>query len=271
MASLNQDFTTYQGDYVVPVFTVYDPENVIVDISTVSEITWYVRRDTATAVLLTKTMSGGEISFVTNGSDGKFQVTVDSASTAGLDGFYMHYATITDFSGHITTVTVGRMHVGLKPTWSYNAAAIADVPLYQVRRLIGDVIQNDAQLLDDEILFSISVWSDNYLAAADCCRNISAQYARKIDVTAPGEIRTNYSQQTKNYAARAADLERLAFSRGGGAFVFAGGISIESKESYEADTDRVQPQFNIGMFDNLNAPVPPVGNETPNPGPSGEQ
>lgn len=271
-AAENQDFVTFQGDYVVPVFTVYSDlaAGTVLDISTVTEISWYARVDLSEAVVLTKLKSLGQITFVTTGVDGKFQVILTAADTAALDGAYLHYATITDVSGHITTVAVGAMRVGLTPEWTYNPALLSTKPHMQIRRLIGDVIRNDQQMMDAEILFSYDTWADIYLAAADCCRNLAAQYARKIDVTAPGEIRTAYSQQTKNYTDKAKDLERLGSGRGAGIIVFAGGISIESKELYEADTDRVQPQFNIGLMDNLDAPVPPVGNETPNPGPNSQ-
>ena len=42
---------------------------------------------------------------------------------------------------------------------------------------------------------------------------------------------------------------------------YAGGISIADKQQEELDTDRVPPQFNIGMDDNY-YPIAPAGNES---------
>ena len=61
------------------------------------------------------------------------------------------------------------------------------------------------------------------------------------------------------YEARAAQM--------GAGLPFAGGISVSDKQANEADTDRVAPQFNIGLEDNF-LPVGPVGNETSADAPS---
>lgn len=261
-AILNQDFVTYAGDDVFPIFTVQDSAGAAIDISTVAEISWSAVRNSDSAVAVTLTKSGGKITFVTGGTDGKFQVQIASAVTTNLSGMYRHTATITDALGNKTTIEVGRMQVGVKPAWTYDAASVTSSPLYQVRRLIGDVIKNDQQLFDDEISFFISQRSSIYGAAADACRAIAAQYSRKVDVTSPGEIRTAYSVQATAYARRAKELDEVARNRGAGITPFAGGISIADKTARQQDTDRVQPSFNIGFTDNL-LPIGPVGNETP--------
>ena len=148
-------------------------------------------------------------------------------------------------------------------TWSYSVATIATTPKDQVRRMIGDVIQTDQQIADEEIAFAITQRSSVYGAAADCCRFIAAQYSRKVDVVtqgAGGMLKTNYSAQATAYKAMAANFESIAVSRGG-AMPYAGGISVSDKQSNEGDSDRVAPQFNIGMDDNQ-LPVGSIGNET---------
>jgi hypothetical protein len=264
MASINQDFVTYQGDDVKPIFTVYAADGTtVVDISAVTEITWTARPQATDAASLTLTKTGGAITFVTTGTDGKFQVSVSAAQTLLLSGWYLHEATLTDAAGKVTTVSVGRMQVGLRPAWTYNPAQITTVPLYQVRRLIGDVINSDQQLSDDEITFALSQRPGIYGPAADCCRYIASQYSRKADTVAPGELRTAYSVQAGAYASRAAEFDTIARMRGAGAVVYAGGISVSDKQTNEVDPDRVAPQFNLAMMDNFTVPaIGPVGHET---------
>jgi hypothetical protein len=156
-------------------------------------------------------------------------------------------------------------------TWTYNPASIATSGLTQVRRLIGDVITTDQQIADEEINFALTQRSSIYGTAADCCRYIAAQYSRKADVIVQspqgGALKTNYSQQAKSYLAMAAQFENISVSRGG-ALPYAGGISVTDKQNAEADTDRVAPQYNIGMEDNW-LPEGIVGNELPSDAPSG--
>lgn len=262
-AILNQDFVTYVGDDVFPIFTVYASDlTTVVDISTAAEIAWQALRNSDSAVAVTKTKTAGQIAFVTNGTDGKFQVTVTKTDTAALSGYYRHTATVTDAFGNKTTVEVGFMRVGVKPAWTYDAQSITSSQLYQVRRLIGDVNKDAQQLFDEEINWFLTQRSSVYGAAADACRAISAQYSQKVDVTSPGEIRTAYSNQATAYARRAKELDEVARGRGAGISPFAGGISVTDKVNRQQDTDRVQPAFNIGMTDNL-IPVGPAGNETP--------
>lgn len=260
-AALNQDFVTYAGNAVSPIFTVQTTAGVAINISTVSDITWQAQPDADTAAVLTKKKSNsGQIVFVTDGTDGKFQVNIATGDTTNFSGYYIHSATIFDASSNPTTVAVGRMQVALKPTWTYNPVALATSALFQVRRLIGDVLQADMQMQDQEILWQITQYPNIYSAAAACARALSAQYARLVD-TIQGEMRTLYGQKAKNYQAIAAALEAQGRGRSG-ALAFAGGISASDKETQVEDNDRVSPQFNLMMNDNL-LPEAPVGNLTP--------
>lgn len=150
-------------------------------------------------------------------------------------------------------------------TWNYDPSTISSSTMTAdgmvVRRLIGDVLAGDQQLADAEIMLALSQYPNRYLAGAECCRWISAQYSRKVDLV-QGELKTNYSQQAKSYADRARELQDMGMSRGAGAMPYTGGISVSDKDTNEADTDRVAPQFNIGMDDNLLLGT--VGNQTPN-------
>lgn len=156
--------------------------------------------------------------------------------------------------------------------WTYDnsllSTAAANANLMAVRLMIGDNRPGDQLMYDSEILFNIANFANLYLAGAECCRNLALRYARTVD-SVQGELKTNYSQITKMYSEKAATLESRGMARGG-AMPYAGGISVTDKQNYVADVDRVTPQFNIAMQDNLNSPVGPVGNETPgNPAPGG--
>ena len=146
-------------------------------------------------------------------------------------------------------------------TWNYNVTELAATPLFQARFLIGDTLSNDQQLQDEEINFSLTVRGSIWGAAAMGCASIASQLSRKAD-TVTGELHTLYSAQSKAYYARSQMYEGMAAARGG-SLPILGGISVTEKINQELNPDRVWPNFNIGMQDNLNYPLPPAGNETP--------
>ncbi len=128
----------------------------------------------------------------------------------------------------------------------------------QRSRRIGTGIFTPAE--NREIRTAISNYSNLYLAAAECARKIAARFARDVD-TQQGELRTMYSSRRRAYQSIAIDLEQRGFSRITGTG-YAGGISQSDKDARVQDEDRVQPQFNLAMMDNL-LPIGPVGHETP--------
>lgn len=143
-------------------------------------------------------------------------------------------------------------------TWTYNAGQISTSQLMMARYLIGDTIQGKQQLQDEEITFSLTQYSTVYGACAEMCRSLAMRYATQVDLV-QGELKTNYSQISKVYAARAADFEMRGLR---GAVPYAGGISVSDKNNVVEDTDRVAPDFNKGQFDDT-LPVSPVGQQTP--------
>jgi hypothetical protein len=144
-------------------------------------------------------------------------------------------------------------------TWTYNAAQLGSSKFMQVRRMIGDVVEKDPQLQDEEINFAMSQHTSIYGAAADCCRWIQGNYSRQAD-TSQGQLHTTYSVRARNFGALAARFENEAIARSSAAG-YAGGISVSDKVNAEQDNDRVPPQFQYGMDDNLVMPEGPVGNE----------
>jgi hypothetical protein len=144
-------------------------------------------------------------------------------------------------------------------TWTYSVDDLASSAKDQVRLLVGDTLTTDQQLQDEEILYLLTTRSSVYGAAAECCRSLQAKFSRSVDQSAGG-TRTMYSQLAKAYGVKAAEFEQKAATSGGN-LPYAGGISIADKTAQEQDSDRVSPQFQIGMQDDF-LPVPPAGNES---------
>lgn len=145
-------------------------------------------------------------------------------------------------------------------TWSYSLGDLATSAKDQVRLLIGDTVSADPQLQDEEIEYFISKRSTPYGAAELCCLHLASQYSRSVD-TASATSKRAFSQLSKQYTQMAGQFRAQA-AAAGGALPYAGGISVTDKLQQEQNADRVAPQFVIGMEDNLELPVGPVGNET---------
>lgn len=143
-------------------------------------------------------------------------------------------------------------------TWTYTLSSLQTSTLFQTRFLIGDTIQADPQLQDEEVNFALATRGSIWAAAATCCLSISSQLSRKAD-TQQGDLRNLLSARAKAYALRAQEYEAKAVALSG-AMPYAGGISIQDKNNQVLDPDRVPPNFNIGMDDDY-LPVSPVGNE----------
>lgn len=151
-------------------------------------------------------------------------------------------------------------------TWSYTISDLATSTKDQIRLMIGDILSTEPQLQDEEINFFIGRRTSMYGAAAECCRSLQARFSRSVD-QANGTYKTMYSQMAKAYGVKANEFEALAAAAGSG-LPYAGGISVADKLEQQADPDRVQPQFQIGMEDNL-LPVPAAGNLSSVPGSGG--
>jgi hypothetical protein len=145
-------------------------------------------------------------------------------------------------------------------TWTYNLAEIGKSKLYQVRLMVGDTVTAKPLLQDEEIAFFISIDTSIWRAASRACRAIAGNFSRDSD-TVQGELKQVLSVRSKQYNALAAQYANDAVTRGG-ALPYAGGISVFDKLQQELNPDRVEPQFNLGMDDNLVVPGGPVGNET---------
>lgn len=148
-------------------------------------------------------------------------------------------------------------------TWSYFAAGIASSPKDQVRLAIGDTLITDQQLQDEEIVQFLGMRNSIAGACAEACRALASKYSRSVtQKSATSQV--NFSDLSKAYLRMAVGFDQKA-ARGGSGMPYAGGLSVSDKVAQQQDTDRVSPQFNIGMEDNLDMPIGPAGNETEEP------
>lgn len=265
MATQLQDFTIYAGDDSAPVFVVLSANGNPISISGATEITWVAQKNLSSTAAITKKKSTNGIAFTTNGTDGKFTVTITKSDSAGLSGFYMHEATITDASGNVTTVTLGRMQVGRAPSWSYDPSSLATSVKDQVRFHLGDTDESSPQVFDEEINFAVGLRGTAYGAAALCARALVAKYSRLVSMSADG-VSQQFSNLAHQFAILAAELEAKVtiFSSA----PYAGGISIADMRAMLANTDRVPELFRIGLFDNPPSDGTDPSVDRPGSGPS---
>lgn len=142
-------------------------------------------------------------------------------------------------------------------TWSYNPSLLSVNAKDAVRLLIGDVIDCDPQMEDEEISYFVSARGTLYGAAAECCRAMAAKFSRSVDQQA-GTSKIFYSQLAKAYTIKAIEFETKA-TLSGASMPYAGGISLSDKQMQDVNFDRVLPSFTIGMMDD---PDPAGKNET---------
>ena len=132
-------------------------------------------------------------------------------------------------------------------TWTYSSPASGDRD--KVRTYIGDTDTNDQLLSDEQITYALEEEATIRAASALAAEWIAALFSRKADKSV-GDLSISYSQRAQQYMALAAGLR----SRSARAVLpYFGGISQTTKDTREADTDRVKPAFTVDMLDNPNA------------------
>lgn len=133
-------------------------------------------------------------------------------------------------------------------TWSYDDTLATDKD--KVRFFIGDIDTNDKLISDEGIEAMIEAFGNLYDAAAAIADSIAGQFARSSSLSIDGfSIRS--SERANEFRALAASLRRQGQAAAGGLGApFVGGVSRSEMESVNADTDRVQPAFREGLFDN---------------------
>lgn len=132
-------------------------------------------------------------------------------------------------------------------TWSYSGDPNTDAK-DAVRFLIGDTVQAEKLVEDEEILWAVSEWSDVYMAAASVADTVAMQYAVEGSVSADGMSFTG-TQVGKSLAARATQLRKMSGWRRQASEPYIGGISWAERVKADQDTDLVQPHFRSHQHD----------------------
>jgi hypothetical protein len=138
--------------------------------------------------------------------------------------------------------------------WTYSNSELNTTTeagrLNTVRLLIGDIIETDPLLQDEEIIFALDQAGQNvYGAASWACRVIASTFARAVDTQLDGALESKFSDRIKHYTLMSQQLMDLGKSVGGkGMGVFGGGISNAAIKVAELDTDRPEPAFKRGQF-----------------------
>lgn len=137
--------------------------------------------------------------------------------------------------------------------WSYDERNLNTTDalgrLNAVRFLIGDTVELDPQVQDEEVAFALGQANNNtYYAAAFLCRTIAAKYARDVDTKLSGAIEESSSQLQDHYLELAEALEYQAQKTGAQIGVAAGGISKSRVDVVRSNTDRVTPAFSKDQF-----------------------
>lgn len=132
-------------------------------------------------------------------------------------------------------------------TFSYSTSLATNKD--KVRFRIGDTDSNRELLSDEEIDAVLTAKPSVLPASMECVEAILAKIARDIDRNAAG-ISSSRSQAFTHYKDLLIKLGREMLTE---SEMFVGGLSKSAKRGFEADSDFVQPSFDIGQFDNPQA------------------
>jgi hypothetical protein len=127
--------------------------------------------------------------------------------------------------------------------FTYDAAQLANNPLFQVRSKIRDTRADDQLLQDEEITDCLLEENGKvYLAAAAACERIVLELTREMGVR--GDTVYDPEAKAEMYRRMAEKYRKLGARSGmGAASVFAGGISKADVAARKSDGDAVAPSF----------------------------
>lgn len=135
-------------------------------------------------------------------------------------------------------------------TWSYSLNP-STTDKDHVRFLIGDTVEAEPLLSDEEINFLVLTWKDKhsiYWAAAAACEQIAARYAREASFAADG-VSVSLGELQAKFQAQAETLREQHMSLLVGGTPDVGGIS-----AYEQPDPSIAPLvFGTGMHDSREA------------------
>ncbi len=129
-------------------------------------------------------------------------------------------------------------------SWSYDPTIPTDKDA--VRLNIGDTDINDQLLQDEEIEHYLDEAASVLGASILCAEAIAGKFARGFNQRV-GDLSADLSKRADAYWKLAEKYRKQLAIVSGAPLVPA--LSKSQKQSYREDTDRVQPNFAIGMND----------------------
>lgn len=128
--------------------------------------------------------------------------------------------------------------------WTYDP--VVGTSKDKIRLLIGDTDEDNPILQDEEIDLFVTLASGSVnRAAAHAARGIASRLSQKANKSV-GDLRIFYSDRTTSYLDLACKLDAQADRAP--TSPYAGGISWADKQTAREDTDRVDPAFRRGQF-----------------------
>jgi hypothetical protein len=129
-------------------------------------------------------------------------------------------------------------------TWTYTLPITTDKDA--VRFEVGDTNEDYQFLQDEEIDSLLTTEGDVTSASIVAAERIAAKLARGFNQKV-GDLSADLSKQADAYWKLADKLRKQLAIKSGAPLAPA--LSIAAKQAYTEDTDRVQPEFTIGMND----------------------
>lgn len=144
-------------------------------------------------------------------------------------------------------------------TWTYTGDP-NDSARDAIRFLVGDTDSTDQLITDEEIAWvnsevsgSATATTHLYRAAARTAHAIAAKFTRLADQQI-GDLRVTMSQKAAAARALAESLTEIAATDSAVPIPYAGGVSVDDKDTRDQDTDRVDPFFVTAQFANTTDP-----------------
>lgn len=130
--------------------------------------------------------------------------------------------------------------------WSY---APGQSTRDRVRRLIGDVVQDDPLLQDEELDDFLISFPNIYRAGAEACRAIAAEFARDVSFSFEG-MSLQAQARYRHFLELANVLEKQAATTPA-----ALPSSLQGGSPSDYSEDHEEPIFEIGMHDNKTSTI----------------
>lgn len=132
-------------------------------------------------------------------------------------------------------------------SWSYDDPSSS--PTDAVRFLIGDVVEEQPTLSDEEIEFALAENGNaKYQAAYDCCMALAARFSRMATSKSVGDLSLSYAGRADQFRVQAERMQVLAGRREMGAPWAAAGALKRSDQRTSADDSGTE--FRVGQHDN---------------------